>query len=187
MIIFLFKMTECIVCYEDIKNKVSLECTHELCLNCFVNNLKAKNKFSCAMCRHKYNFHLKDEEQVFEIPEGYMPELYDPSYEINITQEQYSIFQDLISSCYPDYNYKYYRTSLNSSVFCFAILNNIDVDDDMIEYLIFDLLTNQLPQDENYLQKLKQGSVNIGNYKLNAVECHIHNYHDIIIKKIEYT
>ena len=187
MIIFLFKMTECIVCYEDIKNKVSLECKHELCLNCFVNIIKAKNKFSCPMCRHKYKFTLKDEEQVFEVPEDYMSEPYDPGYEINIAQEQYSIFQDIIASCYPDYNYKYYRTAVNSNVFCFAIFNNIDIDDDMIEYLIFDLLTQQLPQDENYLQKLKQGSVNIGNYKLNAVECHIHNYYDIIIKKIEYT
>ena len=180
-------MTECIVCYEDIKNQVSLECSHELCLNCFINTLKAKNKFSCPMCRHKYDFYLKDEEQVFEVPENYISEIYDPGYEINITQEQYSIFQDLIASCYPDYTYKYYRTSVNSNVFCFAILYNLDIDDDMTEYLIFDLLTNQLPQDVNYLQKLKQGSVNIGNYKLNPTDCYIQNYHDIIIKKIEYS
>ena len=49
------------------------------------------------------------------------------------------------------------------------------------------LLTNKLPQDVNYLQKLKQGSVNIGNYKLNPTDCYIQNYHDIIIKKIEYS
>ena len=52
-------MTECIVCYEDIKNKVSLECSHELCLNCFMNTLKAKNPFICPMCRHDFNIYLK--------------------------------------------------------------------------------------------------------------------------------
>ena len=178
-------MTECIVCYEDIKNKVSLECTHELCLNCFVNTLKAKKTFSCPMCRHKYNYYLKDEEQVFEIPEDYMSEPYDPGYEINITLEQQSIFNEVIASCFPDYNYKYYRTSVNNNVFCFALISNIDVDDDMFEYLLFDLLTNNLPQDENYKQRLKQGTSNIGCYKLIPTDCYIQNYHDIIIKKLE--
>ena len=178
-------MTECIVCYNDIKNKVSLECSHELCLKCFTNILKSNYIFSCPMCRHKYNdIYLKDEEQVFEsLPPDYV---FDPGYEINITQEQYSIFQEIIASCFPDYTYKYYRTSVNNNVFCFALIYNIDVEDNIIEHLLFSLLTDQLPQEDNYIKNLKQGMSNVGNYKMISTSCYLQDYHDIIIKKIEY-
>ena len=183
-------MTGCFICYEDIRNKVSLECTHELCLNCFVNTLKVKNKFSCPMCRHKYDFYLKDEEQVFEVPEGYMSEPYDPGYEIDIIPEQQSIFQGVISTFYPEHVYKFYRTAVNSNIFYFIIIHSIniepsEVDDNIISHLLFNLLTDQLPQENNYIQKLRQGLSNVGNHKLLPTNCYLQDYHDIIIKKLE--
>ena len=50
---------DCIICYQKIKNKVSLECSHELCLKCFSYILQTQQKFSCPMCRKNYNNELK--------------------------------------------------------------------------------------------------------------------------------
>jgi len=49
---------ECDICYEEMKNKVSLECNHELCLKCFMKMIEEK-EFKCHMCRKKYEFESK--------------------------------------------------------------------------------------------------------------------------------
>ena len=179
-------MTECIVCYEDIKNNVSLECTHELCLNCFVNTLKAKNKFSCPMCRHKYNFYLKDEEQVFEVSEDYVFETYNSSYEIDIVQEQQSVFQELLTNCYPDHIYKYYRTTLNGNIYCFIIMFSINIeediemnDNDVISHLLSNLLADIAPLNNVTIEMIRESSVQLENHKLISADCYLENIHDI--------
>ena len=80
------------------------------------------------MCRRRYNnIYLKDEEQIFK-PILSEDLVYNPGFEIDITQEQYSIFQDVMAACFSDYIYKWYRTAVNNNVFCFVIIHSIDID-----------------------------------------------------------
>src|SRR4051812_20595742 len=84
---------ECNICYEKITNKVSLQCSHELCLKCLINIIKKSNKIlSCPMCRKNYpEIYLnKSEEQIFEIPNN-IPY----PYEINILKQDNGQFQTL--------------------------------------------------------------------------------------------
>ena len=59
----------CDICYERIKDKITLECKHELCLPCFLEvmrNLTTSSSFKCHMCRRKYNWVYKTKEKLKE-------------------------------------------------------------------------------------------------------------------------
>ena len=61
----------CDICYERIKDKVTLECKHELCPPCFLEvmgNLTTSSHFKCHMCRKKYNwvYKTKEDEHILE-------------------------------------------------------------------------------------------------------------------------
>ena len=62
----------CDICYRGIKNKVTLECKHELCIPCFLEvmrNLSTSSSFKCHMCRRKYNWGNKPKEDVVILEE----------------------------------------------------------------------------------------------------------------------
>ena len=56
----------CDICYNEITNKVTLECKHELCVMCFlkvIRNLSTWSKgqiipFKCHMCRRQYEWKI---------------------------------------------------------------------------------------------------------------------------------
>ena len=50
--------SSCDICYKEIKDKVTLECKHELCVKCFIemSNLSGDIPFKCHMCRRQYNW-----------------------------------------------------------------------------------------------------------------------------------
>ena len=95
----------CDICYEEMKNKVSLECKHELCLKCFMK-IVDDNEFRCHMCRKK--FELKEnskpsiEERVMTIVREIME------------KEPMIHFEDIIRA-----TYRYYYLRANSDyLFC---------------------------------------------------------------------
>ena len=51
----------CDICYKDIKDKVTLECKHELCITCFLE-MTTLSSIKCHMCRRKYNWNKCVEE-----------------------------------------------------------------------------------------------------------------------------
>ena len=50
----------CDICYNEIKDKLSLECKHELCITCFLEMTVSSERqiilFKCHICRRKYNW-----------------------------------------------------------------------------------------------------------------------------------
>ena len=50
----------CDICYKEIKEKVTLECRHELCIMCFLEMTTSSERqiipFKCHMCRRHYNW-----------------------------------------------------------------------------------------------------------------------------------
>ena len=50
--------SSCDICYKEIKDKVTLECKHELCVKCFIEMIKLSGdiSFKCHMCRKQYNW-----------------------------------------------------------------------------------------------------------------------------------
>ena len=51
----------CDICYRGNKDKVTLECKHELCVTCFLE-MTTSSYFKCHMCRRKYNWKNKPKE-----------------------------------------------------------------------------------------------------------------------------
>ena len=51
-------LLSCDICYKDIKDKVSLECKHELCIACFLEMTTSSGaiQFKCHMCRRQYKW-----------------------------------------------------------------------------------------------------------------------------------
>ncbi len=56
---------DCMVCYEEIKNKVTFECKHELCLKCFI--IIGKDKIKCPMCIKEIDLDKKEKEEEFHL------------------------------------------------------------------------------------------------------------------------
>ena len=54
--------TPCDICFKTIKDKVTLECKHELCIACFLE-ITSGFSFKCYMCRRQYNWKEKEKEK----------------------------------------------------------------------------------------------------------------------------
>jgi len=52
----------CDICYDEVKDRVTLECKHELCIRCFLKVI-TPSYFKCHMCRRKYNWTYKTKEK----------------------------------------------------------------------------------------------------------------------------
>ena len=59
-------LLSCDVCYKEIKDKVSLECKHGLCIACFLE-MTTSSSFKCHMCRRQYKW-KKETLKTKEIP-----------------------------------------------------------------------------------------------------------------------
>lgn len=64
---------ECIVCYNRYKNKVKGECSHELCIKCFIEIIKIIPYFKCPMCRYEFKDMYINEPLDILIPEYTFP------------------------------------------------------------------------------------------------------------------
>ena len=183
-------MTDCDVCYCPIENKVKLECSHEFCLKCIVNILKIKyDVLTCPMCRKKYkDIYINKEifeEMPFEVPfDG-------PGYDISIVKQETGLIKQLLTDLHPNSQCDFYEVNIRNSfenieaTVSFYILYEIQIEDSMIEYMIFDLITDNLPLD-NIIPKLRQGIVNVGQFKMTNNHLYLQDFYDIVIEKIEH-
>ena len=64
-IIIKMDSNSCDICYRGIKDKVTLECKHELCVACFLE-MSTSSHFKCHMCRRKYNWKNKEDKDILE-------------------------------------------------------------------------------------------------------------------------
>ena len=167
----------CDICYEPIKNKVLLECTHEVCLKCIVKILKIKS-LSCPMC---YDICIKDkddqQEQTFELPH---------EYDIDIVPQNDHNLRALIIQENIDDQCKFYEVYINNDelLFSFIIIHEVVVPDSIIGQLIFKLVINAIPHDQP-LQYLRQDVVQVGQYQMKNTNHYLQDYYDIIIERIE--
>lgn len=170
----------CDICYESIKNKVILECTHEVCLKCIINILKIKS-LSCPMCRKKYDISINDKEEqeelLFEIPYP---------YDINVVLQTDHNLRALIIQENIDDQCKFYEAYINNDelIFSFIIIHEVAVPDNIIEKLIYKLILNAIPRDLS-LQYLRQDIVQEGQYRMKNTNHYIQDYYDTIIERIE--
>lgn len=56
----------CIICYDEIINKVALECKHEFCFSCIKGSL-IQNGTECPLCRHKISSNYRN--MILKTPE----------------------------------------------------------------------------------------------------------------------
>jgi hypothetical protein len=173
----------CDICYELIQNKISLVCSHELCLKCFVNILRKINKpFSCPMCRKEYKdiyLYHEEEEQVFAIPDN---------YEVNVIQHNASEFRDIILRENEDDNCEFYEAFINYGEVLhqvsFIILYTGEIEASIIEQLLHGLILLSLPYNTSSLHELRQGIVKIGHYEIRNTNHYLQDYFDVCIERI---
>ena len=99
----------CDIYYEEMKNKVSLECKHELCLKCFMK-IVDDNEFTCHMCRKKYEIEDKPKLSAEERLAGLIIELSDDEND-DVPRMH---FEDVMRSIYRCFYSRRYR---NRSIF----------------------------------------------------------------------
>ena len=176
-------MNTCNICYELAQNKIILECSHELCVKCFVSILKnIKKAFTCPMCRKLYSdiyFSKEEEEQVFHIPS---------SYNVNIIHENVSQFQDLRLTENENDICEFYEVFVNYGDIIyqvsFIILYIGEIESSIIEQLLHGLVLLALPYNESSIQEIRQGIVKIGQYEIKNTNHYLQDYYDVCIERI---
>ena len=175
-------MDDCAVCYNPIKNKVLLECSHDFCLKCLVNILKTKDDgLLCPLCRRKYN-------EIY-INKSIEEEEEDISINIDILKHDDGLIKQLLINYYPFDQCKFYEAYVKynntEAMISFYVLHNIDIENHQIESLIFNLITDHLPLD-NIIQKLRNGSSKTGQYKMTNHTFYLQDFYDIFIERVEH-
>ena len=170
---------ECIVCYEPIKNKVILECSHEVCLECIIKIIQIR-PLSCPMCRKKYDIYLskekEEEEQVFEVPNEYV---------INLFPQNEHDLRSLIINDHLGNQCSFYEVFVHHgeilNQFSFIILHSAPIQ--VIEQLICNLVISSIPHGLS-LQNLRQGTSKYGQYEMINTNHYLQDYFDILIQTV---
>ena len=190
------------VCYREIKDKVTLECKHELCVRCFIE-MNSKDKeilistytFKCHMCRKQYNW-KKETVKSSGFNSGIASE---DSLELIIKEDEENLFLPLVGM-----NSKAFEVILrinnNSFVFInhslkiiqFIVVLKNQIETETLKFLISEFVVNRVTDD--------LGDI-IGNLRGNHVQypsfSHLRNitdsslmhlesfYDNLVIKKYE--
>ena len=60
----------------------------------------------------------------------------------------------------------------------------IQIEDSMIEHMIFNLVTDRLTLN-NIITKLRQGITDVGQFKMRNYHLYLQDFYDIVIERIE--
>lgn len=183
---------ECSICYLPILNKVSLSCSHELCVKCLVNILKIKKDyFTCPMYREKYKdiyFELPahDELDYESLPSP--PLLPADEYSINVIEKDERHTLDNILRLQFS-NYVWYEIEVyNKKLDFFVSLNeSLDISSFNIKTLVTEFLLNALCMEyEVFVQRIKSSDLSCTflNYKISNIQTYLLDYYDIIVTKL---
>jgi len=159
----------CDICYRGIKDKVTLECKHELCVACFLEvmrNLSTSSSFKCHMCRRKYNWKNESNED---------EHILEDTLSILIRENGENQFLSL-----PGMNMsKAFEVIVNNrNPIQFIVILETHIDTEELKFLISEFIAN------NYTSSDIIGSLrNLSDHFIN-VNSHLESYHDnLIIKK----
>ena len=123
----------CDICYERIKDKVTLECKHELCIPCFLEvmgNLTTSSSFKCHMCRRKYNWAYKTKEDAHVLEE---------TLSILIREDDENQFLSLVGSGMS----KAFEVIVNNrNLIQFIVILETQIDTEELKLLISEFIAN---------------------------------------------
>jgi len=151
-------MTECGICYLD-RSKVTLECSHQLCLVCLMKII-SKVSLKCPFCRrvYEYEYEKKKVRWVVSIAEGVNP------------------YNQIIESRL--YNVTVNETE-NIEKFDILIITKENIHNDMIKNLI-QLLFDIYPIRVENIRR----QITYSNYLIRPANHYLEEYYDIIMMEI---
>ena len=151
----------CDICYREIKDKVTLECKHELCVPCFLE-VSRSSSFKCHMCRRKYNWKEK--------------EISDDTLSILIREDKENQFLVLVEGGMS----KAFEVIVNErGPLQFIVILDLQVDTEELKLLISEFIAN------NYTSGDIIASLRNPTYShFSNANSYLESYHDnLIIKK----
>ena len=154
----------CDICYRGIKDKVTLECKHELCVACFLE-MNTTSHFKCHMCRRKYNWKNKEDKDILE-----------ETLSILIGEDDENQFLSLVGSGMS----KAFEIRVNNrNPIQFIVILETQIDTEELKLLISEFIAN------NYTSGDIIGSLRNPSFShFRNTNSHLESYHDnLIIKK----
>jgi len=152
----------CSICYIESKDKVTLECQHELCVKCFIemNRLLGEASFKCHMCRKQYKW-----KNDFPCMEHNATE---DTIELLIREDEDNLFLPLIGK-----NSKTFeviiKTNNSSSIFNlrqnivqFVVILGRQIDTETLKFLISEYVVNRVTDDLRDIIENLRGSNALG-------------------------
>ena len=153
----------CDVCYEEPKNKVILECKHEICVKCFLE-LKPSTGYRCHMCRRSYKF-----KRI-----------------INIQEE--SPLKKVFIDRFPDAQVLFLKVVTEENVTIhYVLLFTQEIPSSDIESLIEKHFLTYYPgmsEEPDFRRTLKNGNVEDSYLFTMNVDFYLQDYYDIILKRV---
>ena len=156
----------CDVCYDEPKNKVILECKHEICVKCFLE-LKPNSGYRCHMCRRSYKF-----KRIINI------------------QEEESPLKKLFIDRFPDAQILFLKVAHKEEkvTIHYVLLFTQDIPSSDIESLIEKHFLTYYPgtseEQPDFRRILKNGNVEDSYLFTMNVDFYLQDYYDIILKRI---
>ena len=130
---------QCGICYKEIKDKVSLECKHELCIACFLEMITSSERqiipFKCHMCRRQYKW-KRETVKTKEIPSvDTLEERLEERLELRIREDDENQFLSLIGM-----NSKALEVIINrQNIIQFIVVLVSQIDTEALKFLILSL------------------------------------------------
>ena len=173
------------MCYNEIKDKVSLECKHELCIACFLEMSVSSERqiipFKCHMCRRKYNW----KKEPFKSSEVISEDTLEERLELLMREDNENQFLPLVGI-----NSKAFeviiRINNNSFVFNprqniiqFIVVLKTQIDTETLKFLISEFIANNFIQ-EDIIRSLQGPSFS----HFRNIDSHLESFYDnLVIKK----
>jgi len=180
----------CDICYREIKDKISLECKHELCITCFLEMVKLSGviSFKCHMCRKQYNW--KKETDKTDKTSG---DVLEDTIELLIKEEETNLFLPLFGA-----NSKAFEVILrmnnssltfnpNQKIIQFIIDLKTQIDTETLKYLLSEFVVSRVTDDlRDIIGNLRGSSFSHFRNITDANFAHLESFYDnLVIKKYE--
>ena len=128
-------LLSCDIFYKEIKDKVTLECKHELCIACFLE-ITTSSSFKCHMCRRKYNWKNEVGEELEEILEERL--------ELLIREDDENQFLSVLG-----YMNKAFEVIINrQNIFQFIVVLETQIDTETLKFLISEFIANNYTEED---------------------------------------
>jgi len=153
----------CDICYKDLKDKVSLECKHELCITCFLE-ITTSSSMTCHMCRRKYNWAKHVKETIEDTLSILIREDTDNQFLNLFRKDECKVFKVIINK---------------QHMFHFIVILKNQIHIENLKFMISEFIADNLISN-NIIESLR----NSASQHFRNIDSHLESFYDKIVIKL---